>query len=195
MAKKTFRDLLVKLNNVFSSDIYIVNCIYVVAGKESDEDNKGYYLCKLTLELNDICKEELDPSKIYYISDIRSAKDDLASYLKEITDEEEISNINERIKFIENYVNKTEAWSNFPFTEIDIKNIFSDGLCEDFFEDDENTPTITLSKSLFPLVTEKNVSSLYYNFFVKENYADLLVVFNYNFFNLYMVYRCMDLSK
>ena len=36
MAKKTFRDLLVKLNNVYSADVYIVNCIYVVAGTESD---------------------------------------------------------------------------------------------------------------------------------------------------------------
>lgn len=195
MAKKTFRDLLVKLNNVFSSDMYLVNCLYVIAGKESDEDNKGYYLCKLTPELIAICKDGLDPNKVYFISDIRSAKDDLSTYMKEVESAEEIAESNKRIKFIEDYVNKTETWNNFPFTEIDIKNIFSDGLCEDFFEDDANTPTITLSKSLFPLVTEKNVNRLYYNFFVKEDYADLLVSFDFDFFNLYMVYRCMDLNR
>jgi hypothetical protein len=195
MAKKTFRDLLVKLNNVFSSDMYLVNCLYVIAGKESDEDNKGYYLCKLTPELISICKDGLDPNKVYFISDIRSAKDDLSTYMKEVESVKEIDEINKRIKFIEDYVNKTETWNNFPFTEIDIKNIFSDGLCEDFFEDDDNTPTITLSKSLFPLVTEKNVNRLYYNFFVKEDYADLLVSFDFDFFNLYMVYRCMDLNR
>ena len=195
MAKKTFRDLLVKLNNVFSSDMYLVNDIYVVAGKESDEDNKGYYLCKLTPELIAICKDEFDPNKVYFINDIRSAKDDLASHINEVTDKGEIEKINKRIKFIEDYVNKTETWNSFPFTEVDIKNIFSDGLCEDFFEDDDNTPTITLSKSLFPLVTEKNVNRLYYNFFVKEDYADLLISFDFDYFNLYMVYRCMDLNK
>lgn len=195
MAKKTFRDLLVKLNNVYSADVYIVNCLYVVAGTESDDDNKGYYLCKLTPECIDICKSILDSDKVYFIENIRKDKDDIENSLKVVEDFETIDTINKYIDRINKYINDANTWDNFLFTDVSIKSIFSDGLSEDFFDNDDNLPTITLNKSLLPLVTATTASKLYYHFFVKAEYADLLIGYDYDYFTLYMVYRCMDLSK
>jgi hypothetical protein len=195
MAKKTFRDLLVKLNNVYSADVYIVNCLYVVAGTESDENNKGYYLCKLTPECIDICKATLDPDKVYFIDNIRKDKDDLDNSIHEVTDMDKINEVNDYIKRIDKYVSDAKTWDNFLFTDVSIKSIFSDGLSEDFFDKDDNIPTITLNKSLLPLVTATTADKLYYHFFVKDEYADLLIGYDYDYFTLYMIYRCMDLSK
>ena len=56
MAKKTIRDLFVKLSNFFT-DFYIIYNYYVLPGDKSDETTRGYYYCTLEPDIMDTsCK-------------------------------------------------------------------------------------------------------------------------------------------
>jgi hypothetical protein len=62
------------------------------------------------------------------------------------------------------------------------------------FQDNKKIPEITISKSLFPLVTEKNVSDLYYNITTDKEYNELIVSLDFPLFQLYMVYKYIDIN-
>lgn len=194
MAKLNFRDLLVKVSNVFSTDMYIVNNTYLIAGKKSDENCMGYYLCRLSPDMTNLCNEKLNGEKIYFISNIKNAKDNLSDFSTEINDDKTILEIRKKIDDLLNKINAKETWEKFKFSKTDIDNLFVNNLSFDIFKDNDKIPNITISKSVFPLLTEKNVSDLYYKVYLNNEYTTFVVSLDFPMFQLYMVYKCIDLS-
>jgi hypothetical protein len=174
--------------------MYIINNQYVIGGSESEENNSGYYLCRLSPCVIEVCKDLFDSNKIYYISNIKNAKDKLNDYLSEVKNKSEIEDINKRIQDMLDCINKTETWKSFNFSENDITNLFENNISMNLFQDNKKIPEITISKSLFPLVTEKNVSDLYYNITTDKEYNELIVSLDFPLFQLYMVYKYIDIN-
>ena len=195
MAKEvTFRDLLVKIKNIFSTDIYLINNQYIIAGEKSSEDNLGYSLCVLSPDIINICNNSFDPCKIYYIKNITNAKDDLENNISEVSSYSEKELVNYSLEEVINIKNKIETWDSFNFTEKQLDELFEDNMTINLFKDTD-IPSVTISKSLFPLVTKKNVSDLYYSVIQDLQYINLMISFDFPLFQLYILYRYLDIDK
>ena len=190
----TFRDLLVKIKNIFSTDIYLINNQYIIAGEKSSEDNLGYSLCVLSPDMIDICNNSFDPYKIYYIKNITNAKDDLENNISEVSSLAERESVNYSLEEVINIKNKIETWDSFNFTEKQLDELFEDNMTINLFKDTD-IPSVTISKSLFPLVTKKNVSDLYYSVIQDLQYINLMISFDFPLFQLYILYRYLDIDK
>lgn len=194
MAKIKFRDILVKVTNIFTTDIYLINNHYIIGGDKSNKENIGYYLCSLSPEVSEVCNERFDSNKIYYFQNAKNAKDDLESNVNEVTKDNELNQVKIMLNNILDLVKKTDTWNKFNFSEEDVKRIFDDKQSIELFSDFNDIPTVTVSKTLFPLTTEKNVSDLYYNTFKYEDYVQLLISLDYPLFQLYMLYKYIDIE-
>lgn len=190
----TFRDILVKITKVLSSDLYLINNQFIMGGHKSDENNIGYYLYRLSPAAMTASAEHFKTNKVYYISDGKAAKDSLENNFIDVTNELELKQINDKKDEILRLVKKTDIWKSFNFSEDDITTLFSDNSTLELFKDDKDIPSVTVSKTLFPYITEKNVSKLYYNVIKKSEYTNLLLSLDYDMFQLYMLYKYIALD-
>lgn len=189
----TFRDLLVKIKNVFKTDIYLINNQFIIAGNKSAEDNLGYYVCVLSPDLITVCSKIFD-NKIYYIKNVMNAKDDLEGNISVVDSIAESELVKYSLEEVINIKNKIENWNTFDFTEEQLDKLFENNVTVNLFENN-NIPSVTISKSLFPLVTKKSASSLYYNIIQETEYINLIISFDFSMFQLYMLYRYLDISE
>lgn len=196
MAKASFRDVLVKASKLFTSDAYLINNQYLMAGPESEENNPGYYLLKLSPSIIEICNELFDNNKIYYISSVKNAKDKLSENYNEENMKNQISLIKEKVSRIESLINKTDVWNKINLSEEKINKLYNENISIEFFDENEEIPSMTVSKCLFPLVTEKSINDGYYNIFFNENknYISLLFSFDYPLFQIYTLYQYISLN-
>ena len=190
----TFRDILVKVTKVLPSDLYLINNEFIISGNKSNESTIGVYLYRLLPDAINACKEHFDGNKIYYIKDGKAAKDSLNENYTEVNSDDEISHIRSKKEEIIKLVNKTKIWNTFNFTENEISSLFNTNSTLELFSDNDDIPTVTVSKTLFPYVTEKNVSKLFYNVINSTEYTNLLLSLDYEFFQIYMLYRYIDLD-
>ena len=190
----TFRDILVKITKVLSSDLYLINNQFIMGGHKSDENSIGYYLYRLSPAAMTASAEHFKTNKVYYISDGKAAKDSLENNFIVVTNELELKQINDKKDEILRLVKKTDIWKSFNFSEDDVTTLFSDNSTIELFKDDEDIPSVTVSKTLFPYITEKNVSKLYYNVIKKSEYTNLLLSLDYDMFQLYMLYKYIALD-
>ena len=174
MAKMTFSTILTKISYIFKRDSYILNHRYVIAGQESDKENIGTYSCLLNEEAVSIIKDIYPDNDIIYISNIKSAKTEPEKYIITNLNKLEISDIQNTNNSILKLIDSVKEWKNFNFTNSEIESVFSNGEVLDLFTDDKNIPTISISKSIFPTVTEKNCDSLVYYVFPFNNEEDEL---------------------
>lgn len=190
----TFRDILVKITKVLSSDLYLINNQFIMGGHKSDENSIGYYLYRLSPAAMTASAEHFKTNKVYYISDGKAAKDSLENNFIVVTNELELKQINDKKDEILRLVKKTDIWKSFNFSEDDVTTLFSDNSTIELFKDDKDIPSVTVSKTLFPYITEKNVSKLYYNVIKKSEYTNLLLSLDYDMFQLYMLYKYIALD-
>ena len=82
-------------------------------------------------------------------------------------------------------------WSTFNFTDDEISNIFDDAKSFTLFENDSDKSPIIISKSIFPLITEKTINNTRYSY-TKEidenNLNQITIVYDYELFQLVMRY-------
>lgn len=196
MAKISFRDLLVKASTLFSSDAYLINNQYLIAGPESEENNQGYYLLKLSPSIIELCNELFDNTKIYYIGSVKNAKDKLNENYNEETREAQIYSVKEKADRILSFINQTDIWKKINLSEEKINQLYNENISIDFFDENEDIPSITVSKCIFPLITQKSINDGYYNIFVDESkdYINLLFSFDYPLFQIYTLYRYVSLN-
>lgn len=196
MAKETtFRDLLMKISNVYPSDMYLIYNSYVIPGSFSDDDNNGEYLCILTPELKEICNKIYSNEDIVYISNIKNAKDKLeenSSIIKsQITKKEVLDRLNEDLDSYK----KIDSWNTFSLTEKELDDLYTKKIIINLFEDDDKIPTVSVSKKLFPLINEKQINEVIYNNTLISNDEDeirkLTISFDYAFFQLILIYKYM----
>lgn len=206
MAKKTIRDLFVKLSNFFT-DFYIIYNYYILPGDKSDETTRGYYYCILEPDIMELCRK-LNPNgtDIIHVNSVRNAKDnmDLISFISDQNEKKKIIN-----KLTE-YKNKFETdtselyWDYLHFNEDEKKALFnSESIIFTVNMYDENQDvcgqtSVVISKTLFPLLTEKTFNSLFYSYI--DNYSgnnelhQLLFEFHYEYFQLNMRYLFIPLE-
>lgn len=195
MSKETtFRDLLVKIKNIFKTDIYLIHNQYIIGGEKSSAENIGYDVCVLTPELISVCSKIFDCDKIYYIKNVSNAKDDLDNNLSEVTSIAESELVRYSLEEVINIRDKCDTWNNFNFSEKQLNDLFENNVTISLFENYENIPEVTISKSLFPLVTKKTASDLYYHVIKDQSYINLLIAFDFPLFQLFMLYRYLDIS-
>jgi hypothetical protein len=190
----TFRDLLVKIKSIFKTDIYLIHNQYIIGGEKSSADNIGYNVCMLSPDIIDVCNKIFDSSKIYYIKNVTNAKDDLDNNYIEVTSVAESELVKYSLEEILNIKNKCDTWDTFNFTNEQLNDLFENNVTISLFSNNENIPEVTISKSLFPLVTKKTASDLYYHVIKDQSYINLLIAFDFPMFQLVMLYRYIDIS-
>lgn len=174
MAKFTFNDLMTKISNVFKSDLYILNNKYCIGGAESEDKNITQIVCILTPDCSELIKETFQESDVIYIKDVKKVKDNIEEFSSlKIFDSEKKDLIKQRDKVLD-FALKVDNWKSFEFSDEDIESIFSDGKAYELFTENDKIPSVTVSKSLFPMVKEKVANFLYYQIYIPENEDDLI---------------------
>ena len=190
MAKKSsFENLLSKIANVFKTDSYVIDDTYVLGGEESESDNPSTIL----LILNpDIAKEVkdlnlTDGEDILFIEKIKDFKKTLNGGKLISQEEKDIKN---KCKKLNKIIKNIEDWKSLDFSEEEIEGFITDGKTVKLFESDENIPSVTISKTLIPLLTIKNFSDLSYQVIVNDDFNELntlVFLLDTEYFQLYSI--------
>lgn len=193
MAKITFKDLLTKLSNLYS-DMYLINNTYVLAGNESSTNNRGEYFCILNPDMTKLCNDVFDKSKIYYISNIKKAKVSLDEYSEEVKLNNTIDLLKSTLKENQKSILSISNWEKLSLSEEEINKIFEERETIELFKDNDSIPNITISKSIFPLITEKNISDVYYVIKQNNEINELILSLDFPLFQLYMFYTYIKID-
>lgn len=199
---KVIRDLLVKVNKVFPTDLYIIHNRLVYAGPKSEEDISGNYLCILEEKFENSLSSQLKPDKTYYIDNIKEAKDDFENHIKMVDNLREVEYIAHKVRALRGLISDITEWTSFKDivdenNQADFLKLFTDNDTIELCDIKNNTPSVTIGKSLLPLVTEKNYENLFYNIFKSEKGNLYIITFNFHFthFQLYMMYYFIPESE
>lgn len=198
MAKKVvLKDILSKLSNIFKNDIYIYKKRYVIGGDISESRNVTRFMCVINIDLVDLFTCIPDDVDLVYLDDIKKQKDTFESSItSDIVESKRLEVIN-FIRGTEEKANRIESWDSFNFTDEDKAILYDENVTLELFKDDKNIPSVTVSKTLFPLVTEKTIDNLYYHVTLPKKDKDLvelLTSFDYDYFQIYNIIVYLDLS-
>lgn len=188
--KIDFRTLLMKIVNIFPKDMYLVNNWCAIAGEESEVENRGGYFCILESDVREELNKLFPNKPVLYIKSVRETKADF-SKLQEILDDKIIKNISNLVDSYMNKINKITEWSTFNFTDDEITSLYDDAESLTLFEDDKDKSPVIISKSLFPLITEKTINNVRYAYNKYEddsNLNQIIMEYDYELFQLIMVY-------
>lgn len=192
--KIDFKTLLMKIVNVFPKDMYLVHNWCAIAGEESDGENRGFYFCILEPEVRQMLNKLFPNNPTLYIKSVRDTKAD-NSKVQEILDEKELKNIDDMVNYHMTEFGKINTWDTFNFTEEEINQIFGEGKSFALFENDER-PSIIISKSMFPLINEKIINNIKYNYSKNEeddNLNQIALCYDYELFQLVMRYLYLSI--
>lgn len=197
--EKKLLNLCTKMSNVFN-DIYILQQGYVLS-----LDVEKPFIIQLDKEYIDFFEELCGSFKILHLWDIKKFKKekDKDTYIKIVSSNSETQMVvNKLSEYIEN-INKCTSWENFTLSDDEDKNaqlllsLFKNNDYINFKPNDiKESPDIILTKSLLPLVTNKNYTDLYYS--THKIDSDLfLIVFDFDFslFKLYMCHYYIPIKK
>lgn len=193
--EKVIRDLLVKINKVFPVDLYIIHNRLIYAGPKSEESISGNYLCILEEKFEKALGSQLQCNKTYYVDDVREAKDDFENHVKMLDDISNVEYIIHRVRALRGVLSMITDWISFKEVvdednQTDFLKLFTNNDTIELKDIKNNTPSVTIGKSLLPLVTEKNYENLFYNIYKSDDSDLYIITFNFHFthFQLYMMY-------
>jgi hypothetical protein len=199
--KKRFYSLCSKLTYVFT-DFYILTTGYILS-----IDKEKPFVVQVDDEKIKWFKEVCGDFKILHMEDIKEFKkgfkEDTIQNVSVVTSPSETKRITAYLTEKLKLANSCQKWETFILADKEKENeklILSLFKNNNFIEfkpkSDGIVPEIILTKSLIPLVSEKNYTNLYYS--VQEVSKDLyLIVFDFEFelFRLYMFHYYIDISK
>lgn len=186
------KDLLVKITNIFRNDLYISHNKFCLGGKLSEDLNIGHYLCELTEEVTNAYNEVIDKADVIYIESIKNAKTDFDSCIKKVIGDEK-ENVEKQIDTYVELFRSVNEWKKFQFTETDI-NILYDDVNYLHFHPEGTDSTVIISKTLFPLMKEKDFQNAYYhiNKNIQDNLDQMLITYDFKYFQLHMEYTFIN---
>lgn len=188
--KIDFKTLLTKIVNVFPKDMYIVHNWCAIAGDESDGENRGFYFCILEPEVREMLNKTFPNNPTLYMKSVRESKTDM-SKIQEILDEKTLKRIDSIVESHMNKINSITVWDTFHFTDDEIDAIFNEGQSLVLFENEDDKSSMIISKSIFPLITEKTINDVRYSHDKYEDDVDLsqiIMAYDYDLFQLFMRY-------
>lgn len=209
---KKLYTLLSKITNIFTT-FYVFKNGYILT-----KDLEKPFLVQIENEWVELFEELFGKFDIVCVYDIKilkkvlngpKPKDDLKTFPKLedqfylVIQQREIDEIKNLLIEKVNCINDCDKWESFLLSddeaknEVLLKSLFTDNDYINFKpKDNEDGPDIILTKSLIPLVSEKNYTSLYYS--SKKKSDDLyLIIFDLQFelFRLYMYHYYVPFSK
>lgn len=178
-------DIFTKLKNFFPADVYYVKPDLIFAGNLSSEKLYGDSIIVLDVESSLILNKVFENEGMTYINDVTKCKDWLK--LLDIEDVDGIDELNKVLK-ITPYSNNVDLMKRFNTikerVETREKNIDEwhsftecpDELVYDIFVDNRavelslpNCETVTISKKIFPTITNKKLNTLFYSIQKEDN--------------------------
>lgn len=203
MAKLTIPELLTKLSNVFKKDMYIIQSLHCIGGDSSESENAGKAIVTLDKDMSDSIKDYFGDSAVIYFNDIKKAKaafdtEEEYLYIKISMEEKDKKAIFEKRDSLLKIVQNISDWKHFNFTDNQLKALFDDSEMILLFSDNPDIPEVYITKSLFPLVTRKDITNLYYSAFktrnIKNTYT-LVTSFDFDYFQVYNIFYYLKMEK
>ena len=201
--KTTIPDILLKLSNVYKEDLYIVNSMYCIGGLLSEDQAIGKSFCILEKDRSDDIKDYFGNLSTIYIKNVKKAKEFYSTefeyqYVNSNLEEKVKKEMNERKDEYLNAIKAVKDWHQFNFTDEEIKLLLEDNERITIFKNDENIPSLEVTKCVFPMLTNKNLNTLVYSVGktknVKNTYT-LITSITHEYFQIYNFIRYIDLSR
>lgn len=212
--EKKLYDLLIKLTNVFS-DFYIFKTGYIIT-----DDIEKPFLIQISDTQISLFEELCGKFKLLKITDIKNFKKSLKEpsqkdlekgtvwpktedYFYLVDSNFEISKMVNILKEKIEEVNSCQSWEKFILSDNVVTNtkmitsLFKNNDYINFIpKDTSDSPEIILTKSLLPLVSEKNYNDLFYSS-KKINSNLFLIVFDFQFdlFRMYMLHHYIPMKE
>lgn len=209
MAKEiTVNDVLTKISSILKTDMYLIDYCHCIGGKESEEKTVGENILLLSPKAIDLFKKQFPESPSIFFSDIKKAKTDIATILEgNKLEEEEYWKVDipenekkeyvKRRDFLIDIIKKQDIWDNFSFTEEELNILYKKCGTIELFENDKNRNTVIISKSIFPMVSEKEVNNVCYTVFDDkddEDMGNLLLCYDSEYFQIYSLIRFVKIK-
>lgn len=190
------RDLFVKLKPIFKSDIYIVKHKYVISGPTSNTEVAGDYLCILEEKYIDALKIFYPEEKVIYVKNLVLIKDELDSHYEYINDEEKSLSLEDLISNYLNHVDEVSGWKNLIETYPGIQKVIYDKKHVYGIKVNNGKEVINIGKSLFPVLTEKNMakSDCVIEYIEEKELYELMIRFHHTHFQIYMKYYAIPME-
>ena len=173
MATLTFDDLITKTSYVFKKDAYLVNNRYAIGGTNSEIENVSEFLCVYNTDFMNVLKDKFEDKKVVSILDLKKVKKEPKLLITDINEELETEVI-ERKNKLEKLILSIDNWKSFDFNEDDAETLFGKYNSLELFTDNDKIPSVTITKSLFPLIKPANAENLYYKVIIPEDNEELI---------------------
>lgn len=193
---KKLLNLCTKLSNIFT-DFYILKNGYIL----STNIDKPFVV-QVEQTYIEWFEKLCGKFKILHIWDVRKFKKETNNYFCNVSSRTEENKIVETLSSRINEINLHTEWENFILSknaddnEKLILSLFKKNDYVNFKPNDtDDSPDIILTKSLLPLVSEKNYTDLYYSS-RKINLELYVIVFDFQFslFRLYMLHNYVPIK-
>ena len=115
-------------------------------------------------------------------------------FIEEILDTEAIKNIENIVNTNLSEINKVTEWSTFNFTDEEIESLFKEGRSLTLNENEDSS--VIISKSIFPLITEKTINVVTYaytNYDTDGSLNQVIMSYDYELFQFVMRYLYIKL--
>ena len=196
--KNAYGDFLNKIVKIYKRDMYVLDNQFLLPGKVSDEELVGHMICVMNIEkIKSIIS---DFGTTYFISDIRAAKKAMAentenTYVSTKLLKSELESVIKTKDKLMNKISNIKSWDELIFDEETLNSIFTEGNTIELFKDDKKIPSVTIRNSVFPLLTEKTATSIFYNVYKSNNDDIWYLTFMYNtdFFQCYNIITYIDM--
>lgn len=180
-------EFLTKISYVFKSDIYVIDHKYILGGPSSETKNIGKMCCVLTEETSNLLKTEVSDKDFFVIINVKEAKKNLQENLNENIWESTKDIAKDTLKDFKKVIKKITEWKEFTFDEKSHDDFFNKNITVKACDKETETP-ISISKNMFPMLTEKNLEKLGYKLDTSGEYTDNLITkFDTDFFTIYEI--------
>lgn len=188
--------LLTKIGYVFGVDSYIIDNQYCIGGDQSESRNTATHMLYFSPESMKVLKDIFTEDQLVHFINVKNAKKEFNENTEFITKKEDIKEIRDRHKKIQKKIDSIDDWREFKFTQEKVLGLFK-GETIELFTDDEDIPSVTISKSIFPITTEKTFDHLVYAVFPEkdaEGLTTLVTCFDCEWFQLYGITQFLDVD-
>jgi hypothetical protein len=204
MAKEiTVPDVLNKLSNIFTKDMYLIQNRYCIGGNETDDETAGKSICILSPDIMDIFIDYFGNTQVIFFENLKKAKatfntEDEYKYVKVRIEERNKKQLIDNKDGLMKTIDSIKGWNQFEFTEKELDLIMNEGNVITLFKDNNDIPEVTISKSIFPSIKQKDFSNVYYSVSKAKNLKNmytLVLSYDHNIFQFYNIIYYIKESK
>lgn len=196
MAKTDFNIVATKISSIFKNDIFIMNYMYCVGGIESESKNESQILLLFDTDVIEILKELFPDNPYIWITDIKGIKTDFNSCVKYLDKENGLEFELKRVQRLVDIMNNIKSWNTFDFTQEEKNSLLDERDTLILFKDNDKIPSLKVAKSLFPMVTDKNIDTLYYSIISKKDaqVTEMVTSLSTDYFQVYNLIQYISLD-